>query len=809
MNRRKVKTFHLIRILLLNAQAVALISALSVVIGFTFLFTVTSLSETIIRSKQDAAVRTYGKFLMAAPGIDKKTEKKLRAQYDWLAYEHYGVLGNAEYGNSKFTMATMKESMGEILGFRLIGGVWPEDSRQIVVEEYLLDLFGIGKEDLPADVSLNMGGEIKTYEITGAISNYSYLLSNYNDGYLETKVYPSAICGQRGVQDAKQTLVVLQKKLDFKQAGEDIEQLANNFMLDVQCINVGIYFEGYSENEDMADTKVMYLVLLNFLMLAEQIVIIRTILLKNRETISLFQALGMSARERRKLLFLLTQGFVWLGILAGCLFSALIGSTWIGRLFRGYDKYYMQSLIGSVLMEGAIAAQLLSGVYLLWHTSGRFSVQRGIFEGRKKRPGSGKYRFKKVSVSIAAAQTVCLFFTLASFHFALSFSEDIDAKAIDYDLCSKKDTVSCPLKDYQMAMYGDNYFTFDALDAFEKYRDDITISAEAEALQSTILFEKQQADSFFRQYLEESVEEMRPEYEALWKQVSREAGKYEALSEIQMNIIVLPQREFQLYLKKHHIENPNLEKNTERTCILQLPREAKLPAHPSIREKGTFLLGGIRGNEKKADFFSEEFTAEEIVRSDQEEDNIKVIMSEETAQKSKTVVGYDTITISMDKSTPRSVQESVDKRVSLLMASVQGGVLYSSGQRGERDRLVRRYGSLMSDTMLVFSILIICVYIILSIQTDWERHRYEYGVLRSFGMSYSALQRRLFIRYSSSIVIACILNVYLGKLAFTNGTLTRAHILFSVCLIVASTYFCRIWVYFQKRKQPVSEMLHM
>lgn len=95
----------------------------------------------------------------------------------------------------------------------------------------------------------------------------------------------------------------------------------------------------------------------------------------------------------------------------------------------------------------------------------------------------------------------------------------------------------------------------------------------------------------------------------------------------------------------------------------------------------------------------------------------------------------------------------------------------------------------------------------MSIYIDWEKHRYEYGVLRSFGMSYAQLQRKVFFRYSSSILFACALNMFLGKYAFTNGTLTSRQIIVSVGLTVGITYVCRLISYYRKKDETVSRML--
>ncbi len=80
--------------LISNDKKILLVSVLSLITGFTFLFTVTSLSGTIIRTKQDNTVNTYGKFLMVLPDINKKDEENIKLQCSQFAYEQQGLWKN-------------------------------------------------------------------------------------------------------------------------------------------------------------------------------------------------------------------------------------------------------------------------------------------------------------------------------------------------------------------------------------------------------------------------------------------------------------------------------------------------------------------------------------------------------------------------------------------------------------------------------------------------------------------------------------------------------------------------------------------
>ena len=147
-------------------------------------------------------------------------------------------------------------------------------------------------------------------------------------------------------------------------------------------------------------------------------------------------------------------------------------------------------------------------------------------------------------------------------------------------------------------MYKDSYFTFDALNTFNEYRDSISLSADAETKQSAVLLKKDNIDSYFKQYCEKNIE-IEPKDEALWKQVSEEAEKYKAIS---AKIVVMPQKDFKIFLQEKGINNSDLEQNEEMACVLILPDYNKALSNPSVKEKGIIQLGGLRGNEKRQNF---------------------------------------------------------------------------------------------------------------------------------------------------------------------------------------------------------------
>lgn len=791
------------RILAGSDKKIALISMLTVIFGFAFLFTITSLSVSIIKTKQDNTVNTYGKFLMVIPDLDKKSETEVRKKCKGYTTETFSVLGNIECKKKQITMGAMEESMGKNLAFHVVEGKWPRTSKQIVVEEYLLDLLGIENESLPCVVSLKKEGRAVEYEITGAISNYSSYLSTPTEEYIETKVFPSIICGIKEVQAEKHSFVIMQKHLNFKKAEDDINFLLSEFSFDNMCMNEKLYGRGYRNNRDMITISVVYVLVLNFLLVVEQIIVIRTFLLRNRKTLYLFEALGMSQKTKKKLIFYMIQGFLGVGFLMGYVLSVVIGMLYMGNIFGEYHGHYISALHGTVLLEGIVIWVVLT---LLYFFADHIKNESIIWElNRSTLKKQKRYQFQKFSFRMIIMQTICMFFAMFSFYCMNSFQDETGD--INYDLYSKQTTTSYPLKGYHVAVYGNDFFPFEALEEFDGYGNYVSLCTEAETKQSTILFKKNNVDPYFNQYFESDDEELSFEDKVLWDQIANEAEKYQMVSALNREIVVLPHNDFEKFLKEKEIHPSVMEGNGERECILVLPN-GKRNSHDLSVSGQEILLGGVQGDIRKVNFCTENFLVKSIAFCDPEECSvIQVVMSEESARNSRTVLGYDKISIVVKSDTPISIQNEIEQKISLLMASIQGGMLDSSGQRNHENQLIRNYGTIMGNTILFFCIIAICLYIILSIYNDWEKYHFEYGVLRSMGMSYFTLQNKLFVKYSNSLLVSCIISILLGINVFTKEYLPWRQMPLSMGITIGITYLCRFLLLFRK-KQPISSMIN-
>lgn len=152
---------------------------------------------------------------------------------------------------------------------------------------------------LPCTISLKMNGEKSDYIITGIISNYSSMLSVCDYLTIDTNVYPSIISRGKLTETGKKSLVIKQKKLNYKTAEKEmysITSVLSNIepVIENVSVNEKLYAKAYMDNEDMIHLKMAYQIILNVLLVLAQIMILRYFLLRNKKTLYLFQSLGLS-----------------------------------------------------------------------------------------------------------------------------------------------------------------------------------------------------------------------------------------------------------------------------------------------------------------------------------------------------------------------------------------------------------------------------------------------------------------------------------------------------------------------------------
>ena len=808
-NKLKTRYFKLSGILIKSNKVVFSVSLIAAIMGFTFLFTFSSLSQTIIETKQKEAADTYGKFLVVASDLSNKQIDSVKEKITKFDNSTYEVMGNVRYDTNTITMGRMDKKLGEDLGFRLEEGKWSSDSNEIVIEEYLKSLFHIEDMSLPCTISLEMNGEKSDYIITGIISNYSSMLSVCDYVTIDTNVYPSIISGGKITKTGKKSLVIKQKKLNYKTAEKEMYSIASvlsNIEPGIENVSVNekLYAKAYMDNEDMIHLKMAYQIILNVLLALAQIMILRYFLLRNKKTLYLFQALGLSEKQKRRCVFGFAGSVILFSLVLSYMITLCIGSIFMNHIFEGYNSYYVSAFMRYFAIECIVLVVIAAGGALIITKGKRASIINEMTGSDfiHKRA----YRFKKIDWCIVFVQIICMFFIMATINFSTMFK--IEREDIQCTLYSKSTGVSQPAMGYNVSENGKKYFSFDSILPFLNYEKYINISMDGETKYSSIILDKDCEDEYFCQSYFEEEAEMNEGYEDFNKRVPKEAEQYKVISDSYVNVKVLPKAEYHNFLKTNKIENSNLENENDDSCILIVPNYDTLNDKAVMKENGVVQLGRIEYNKKKLVFRKHSFRIEKLLTpKDSDNSKIQIIISEDVARKSQFILGYDTIWITIDKDSPASIHKEINSEMALLMASLQGGRLDSSAQTNKNDILLEKYTTMISKTVLLFSILSICIYILLNSYIDWEKNKYEYGVLRSIGMSYSMLQHKLFIRYSNSIIIAAIIAIFIGNNAFPNGELKVGQIGISVAAVITITYICRIYIYVGNRKKSISTML--
>ena len=188
--KTKGKYYKLSVLLLKSNKILFLLMMISSVMGFSFLGMASSLSQSIIETKQKSTMDTYGSFISVVSDVDEEKIENIIdecSDYECLPFE---ITGSIEYNNKVIAMGNIDENAGQSLGIKLLNGTWPKESNEIVIENYLTDVFRVNESRLPCKIKLQVEEKEKEYIITGVINNYSSMLSINCDLKTKTNPYP-------------------------------------------------------------------------------------------------------------------------------------------------------------------------------------------------------------------------------------------------------------------------------------------------------------------------------------------------------------------------------------------------------------------------------------------------------------------------------------------------------------------------------------------------------------------------------------------------------------------------------------------
>lgn len=811
VSKEKTNYAKLVKIIILNNKTLLCLFQIAVIVGITFLFSITSLSETIIQTKAQNAIDTCGKFLLVIPNTDDALAEDIKKKKPTFQYKSFGIGGNIEYAGKKITYGAMNETMGDTLAFQVIAGTWPKDSKEISVEGYVANMFGIQSEDLPVSIPLRIDGQTTQYTVTGIISNYSYRLVDSCNRNTETKCYPSIIFNEGQLKQEHTSLVIMQKKLDLKTCSDDIDSiLLDEYIKELDydniCANDKLQSHGYDAMDDMIFMESVYRSLLNLILIFVFLILIRVIVTTTQKTLSIYEALGLSKKEKQLILFGLIGLILVIGMVIGGFCSFLFGFLYMNQALSDYGSYYFSALGKNIILEWIIVIVLLIGFSFAYSNGWNKSIINGLNSTYRGKKEMQKYKFKKLDFYVIIMQAVCLFFLIASMNFAETFRYQEEDLA--YDLFSKEMEASIAVHGFHYVKESHEYFTYDDIELFRDLGDHAMLQMEAETKQSSILIDVQHTDEYWKEYCSKDNSEYRPEPGVIWNQISDEASKYNIMKPTPTQIIVLPQKEYLNFLQQNGINPDKLGNNQKNECILLLPEYPEELPDASMQKGGDILLGRIENINDQYTLLKESFRINEILSYSDNSSIVKIVITEDVAQKSKLILGYDKIYITMPGNTSQSMQKELEEKTSLLMSSVQGGKLFSSVARNEDNTLMDKYSSLLSNSLIVFSILSICLYILMNHYIEWETNKFEYGVLRSFGMSYRTLQHKLFVRYRNCTLIASVFALMFGYMAFQDGSIRIQHIIISLIIMFSVTFICRIIAYYLNEDTPICSMLN-
>ncbi len=809
--KTKGKYYKLSVLLLKSNKILFLLMMISSVMGFSFLGIASSLSQSIIETKQKSTMDTYGSFISVVSDVDEEKIENIIdecSDYECLPFE---ITGSTEYNNKVIAMGNIDENAGQSLGIKLVNGTWAKESNEIVIENYLTDVFQVNESKLPCKIKLQVEAKEKEYIITGIINNYSSMLSINCDLKTKTNPYPSIITG--GEASNCNSVIIKQKQIKYSTL-RDEEFLISEKLDNLGCqyhysLNDKLYAYAYLDNQDTIFLKNLYFVIIILFLILGNSVIIRYFIIKNRKTIQLFQFLGLSEKQKDILLFVFCGGSILIAILISLLIAMLTGNFLSSQL-QGYCSYYFASLQKCFILEFLILLVIFGACILFNKVGFRNVIEKLQFIKKPIINKKATLGFARIDIGIIVVQTVCIGFIVGTFIFSSMFkTEDADISCI---LNSKQTMSINKVAGYSVIESKNNYFEFDDLSLFDKYAEYMDVQAEAETGCSTLIFDKGKRDNYFSDsFFQEGLGENPSTDEIV---IPNEIENYEPIPDRDIVINIISDQAYDNLQKENGIKDSQINDN-EQSCVVIIP-EYEINEESSIKENENIQLGRVVNNGGSYEFDKHSFRVSKIINDidpleleEVEDDDIagkyvRIIISEKAARESEFVLGYNRFNITIAKDSPKEVKQKIFNIMANILASVQGSAFYSSDYLDDNNKLLESYTTLMSKSMMIFSILIIFVYISLKNYIDWEKNKHKYGVLRALGMSYFSLQSHIFSRYINSIIIAVIISFFCCKNIFSAEDFRLIYIVIAIAVIVVSNLICEVYVYAKGRNKPVT-----
>ncbi|MBE5906143.1 MAG: hypothetical protein E7277_05010 [Lachnospiraceae bacterium] len=756
--RHKANYGKIMLLLAKNNRITTIVAAMTMLVGFTFLLTYVSFSEDILRARQKIAEDTYGTFLIVASDVTTKEIGEIKEKYPEYRYDGFDIAGNVICRGKEITVGRMKGSLGKKLGFHLLRGCWPREKREVAVEEYVLSIYGKSEMDVPCTISVIREGRQEQLLVTGVLNNYSSNLSVSDSLTIDTKVFPSII-GGKGMRGGNHSLVVCQRKLNYKKMQDDIfalddalqeikkdyDNISANALLDVKA---------YRDNEDINRLKVAYGCIINFVLLFEEVVIISFFLKKNRKVFSVFFRLGFTKRQ------IMTTIATSIGVLN----SAMLMS---GGVIALCLKSTLSKVIKYAALEEAVILTIVGCSILIIEKKKLFAR---FIQNKKVR------LFPRIDVGMIFVQAVCMFFVMATLNFHTMFRMNSEERCCD--LISRANETMSIFGDYYMDESSGGYFSLDESMALMKAIRGCQVTMEAGTNCSTILLDPNCQDSYLISRLAKHMVEP----------LAGNKDNKEMLPTEALEYMPYPTNDVKIEIEQGG------EMEGEKSCTLVLPGYDTEEPDAVLHEGQSIYLGRVEKSKNGIiRFIKDSFIIRRIISEPRRgESGICIIINEETARKSQIVLGVKEIFVRMKENCSLIEKKVIEKEMALLHASVQGGLLDSDLQNIENRKALENYSVQIADTILFFALLAIGILIVFKNLAEREIYDLEYSILRSMGLSYVKLQKKLFIRYLVSMWVAAGVAIFVGYQAFPGGKLTNIQIVIAIASVAVVTYGCKV-----------------
>lgn len=792
-------------------------------------------ADSIYEQKKEMALKTYGSFICGVNKITTDDIKKIRGSSDVQA-GFWELYGNAELGNSIFTIGYGDKTFLDMTNAVLEDGRMPEAGNEIAVERFVAEMYSISGPD--TNITLNIQNESVPVKITGILRNYTNQLSAYYRLEKGTNNYPNILCGKENIfysGEGSTSRSALFGFSDTERIGINQIETINIVLKKIDALDLSsqmIYTNDNLFNRGLlycGNMMIMSVIFSGLVMIATLLCccgVLRIFYREYGEKLGILMSCGL---QRKKALSIIAMQLLSFAVSGGTI-SVLGGLTicnYFGRiLYPDIESIsYVKSIRFFMIWFILLYSFLLLFFYLVFRSI-RIKSIRSLLSAKllfiRKEADKKDLNYNIVNGIKHPRYSIVLLYifvfsicyiVLNSYH-AVQVNYD---GFPDYELFSKE-IVETEIQDGYVVEYNaDSFISTEALDKLSHFGEAVFIDAYPNVNSNTLLLKKPQITAYFENWISSyALEPTNYEASILKQNWPEKADEWIPVPNVEF--IVADEGLLQIICQKYNLDTDYERMQNQTGAILFLP-EAGKKEDIGLQPGEQVALGGIQLNGQDVTFESMEVNIEGIVTAPyefisdgflQQRRELTVVVSDGTEKMESIFKGYKRLVVYIKENTEKPIADEIDNCMNGIQSEIQGGVLYSKRSTQEADTIYSKYirsvGFALGSIVLAFS----GIFIYTHIYSMLKEQKRKYGILRALGISADTLAKNIFLSYLCSMLLSMAADAVIVMVFFKDMASLKLKVLFAIGawgILLILTLFSWILPFFLLKKERIRQMI--